>query len=170
MSMNYVEAARACFLIAERSDWKSGDPYDILLSPALGAVRRVSPFASRVLIQAGRRMGPGLRRALGVPAHEEAKAISDYLEAAVLLAETGADWARQALQPLADRLVRRAIHAPHGVGWGLEFPYVSRYVSVPARTPNIYQTTNALVALMGAHSVLRDDALLEWITRGFEFI
>ena len=50
-------AARHAFDTAACIDWRSHDPFDLLLSPYLGAVRRRTPLLARVSVQIGKRSG-----------------------------------------------------------------------------------------------------------------
>jgi hypothetical protein len=60
------------------------------------------------------------------------------------------------VEPLADSLKAKAIQTPNGFGWGLEFPYVSRFVNVPARIPNAYTTANAIRSLLDQYELCND--------------
>ena len=129
-----------------------------------------SPFLSRLLIQLGKKVGIPIRRILRVPTHEEAKTYSDFLTAATLLIEFGQSWAHSYIDILRLRLHEKAICTKHGYGWGLEFPYVSRYVNVPTRTPNIYQTGNAIYALLDTYELNNDQTSLQSALLGYQFL
>ena len=88
-------ATRRAFDTASGIDWRSHDPFDLLLSPYLGGLRRRTPLGARVFVQIGKRSGARTRKLLRVPTHEEPKALADYLRAAVLLASLGRSWATQ---------------------------------------------------------------------------
>jgi hypothetical protein len=72
----------------------------------------------------------------------------------------GVDWPEQYIGQLGDRLCRLAVPTTHGCGWGLGFPYASRFVSVPARTPNAYTTISCVLALARAAAKTGDERLL----------
>src|SRR4051812_45375101 len=101
-------AARRGFDLGQRLNWRSYDPYDLLLSPYLIRIQSVSHFGSRVVIQVGKHFGERLRRAFAVPHHEEPKALADFLRAAVMLAEDGEDWAHEYAPLLSSRLQAHA--------------------------------------------------------------
>jgi hypothetical protein len=144
-----VARCRAAFEVAESVGWRSYDPFDALLVPFGESARGRSPLAARVAVQAGRRSGARLRRLARIKPHEEAKALADFLAASVLLARLpGGEWASSHHDDLTQRLERLAIRLPHGLAWGLSFPYSSRFVSVPARTPNSYTTICCVEALL----------------------
>jgi len=164
------QKAQEWFLLAKILDWKSYDPYDILLSPPLENLRIVAPFLARLAIQIGRFSGATIRRLLKIVPHEEAKTLSDYLESAILFSTAGQEWSELFIEELAQRLVVRSIPTLHGVGWGLEFPYTTRYVNVAARIPNIYQTINAVQALVALYKHNASEEYLEFALRGSRFI
>jgi hypothetical protein len=146
-----IRACRSAFDFAHACSFAGHDPFDLLLVPGGDLLRRLSPNAARGVVQLGLRTGQRLRRAAGVPRHEEAKAIADFLAAAAALADDPeAPWARDAVPALVDRLERLAVTTPNGRGWGLSFPYASRFVSVAARTPNAYTTISVVTALVEA--------------------
>jgi hypothetical protein len=146
-----VARCRAGFELASSVGWSSYDPFDALLLPFGEAARRRSGLAARIIVQAGRRSGTRLRRLVGVKPHQEAKALADFLAASTRLAPLpGGDWASEGQEDLTARLEGLAIRQPHGLAWGLSFPYSSRFVSVPARTPNAYTTICCVEALLDA--------------------
>jgi hypothetical protein len=67
-------------------------------------------------------------------------------------------------------LAAKAILTSSGQGWGLEFPYVSRFVNVRARTPNIYQTLNAILAFLDVYDYYGDLRALDLAKNGLIFI
>jgi hypothetical protein len=161
---------RASFELAEHLEWASYDPYDLLLSPRLRGLPSRSPLAARVAVQIGRRSGAGVRRALGVPRHAEAKTLADYLQAATLLARASYAWARGYTDGLAGSLIGAAVGQPAGLAWGLEFPYASRFTTAPPRTPNIFVTTSAACALLDVHAVTANANVLEAAAAGCRFL
>src|SRR5262249_28845195 len=134
--------------LGESVEWRSHDPWDLLLSPVARRLPEISPFAARVVLQVGRRSGVGLRRLLRVPPHEESKTLADFLQAAVLLGRVGETWSTEHLSGMSARLRDRALATNTGYAWGNAFPYASRFVAVPANEPNIYTTTAACQALL----------------------
>jgi hypothetical protein len=165
-----VAGAREAFELGARLDWKSHDPYDLLLSPLGRAVQSRSWLGARVVVQIGRRSGTGVRRLLRVPEHEEPKALAEFLRASARLSAAGARWAQPFTAELARRLRDRSIETVDGRGWGLDFPYASRFVSVARGTPNLYVTTVACQALLEHHDAARDPAALEAAVDGCRFI
>ena len=168
-----MRACRDAFDLASSLSWASRDPFDLLLMPLGESVRRVSHLGARALVQLGRRSGPRLSRYVHVARHEEAKATADFLAAAAVLAESPsleAQWAKELVPELVERLERLAIPTQHGHGWGLGFPYASRFVSVPANTPNAYTTVAAIDALADAATLMGDNGPLALARSGASFI
>lgn len=66
-------------------------------------------------------------------------------------------------------LARLAVPTANGCGWGLSFPYASRFVSVAAHTPNAYTTISAVAALTEA-AAEGNGAALELAARGARFV
>ena len=163
-------ACRTAFELGGRLEWRSHDPFDLLLSPFTRPVGAVSSLAARAVVQLGRRTGTAIRRTLRVPLHEEAKALADFLCAAVMLGQHGEGWARSYVLPLSERLLSRSVIEPTGRGWGLEFPYASRFGSFDARTPNIYTTTAACQALLAEHELTGSSASADAAYAGACFI
>jgi hypothetical protein len=160
---------RESFANGAELGWMSHDPFDLLLSPALdGAVRW--PLFARLAVQVGKRTGARTRRLLRVPVHEEAKTLSDHLQAAVLLVGAGQRWPFGYLAPLSRRLRDRAVVSDRGLGWGLEFPYASRFANAAARTPNLYVTTEAGHALLSLHELTGDPAAVRAARAGCRFV
>jgi hypothetical protein len=164
------QKAQEWFLLAKRLGWKSYDPYDILLSPPLEKLRTLSPFLARLAIQFGKFSGASIRWLLKIAPHEEAKTLSDYLESAVIFSIGEQRWVDVYLEELAQRLIARSIPTGHGVGWGLEFPYTSRFVNVAACTPNLYQSINAIQALLALYKLNHSSKCLDFALQGSHFI
>jgi hypothetical protein len=165
-----VATARRAFEIGAALNWQTYDPYDLLLSPLAAPVSRHWPLGARALLQVGRHTGPRVRRAMHVPRHEEPKAIGDFLQAAAALTRSGIDWAPHYLTGLSTRLERAATTSRHGVGWGLSFPWISRFGTIAQGEPNIYTTTVACRALLDAHELGGNAAALSAAAAGGRFI
>jgi hypothetical protein len=165
-----VAVARQAFNVGEALSWRSYDPYDILLSPLLGVVFNRSPLLSRLLLQVGRRSGRHVRPWLGIPRHEEPKALADFLQAATILARSGEQWASEYLAPLSIRLLRHAAVTDAGRGWGNQFPWVSRFDGIATGEPNVYTTTAVCRALLDSYELDGRAESLESAIGGAQFI
>jgi polysaccharide biosynthesis protein VpsJ len=165
-----VAALRRDFSLGASLEWRSHDPYDLLLSPLARRIPQYSPLTARVVLQLGRHSGVGLRRLLRVPTHEEPKALADFLQAAVILGRVGEPWSDEYVFDLSTRLRQRAVATRNGYGWGNAFPYASRFVAVPAHEPNIYTTTTAGQALLDDYELAGHEESLEAAVLGTRFI
>ena len=162
-----ISTCRRGFELAAAVSWSSHDPFDFLLISGGDAVRARSALAGRALVQLGRRGGAPIRRVARVAPHQEAKAIADFLSAAVLVSSDPAgEWSEHYVGQLGHQLCGLALPTPHGCGWGLGFPYASRFVSVPARTPNAYTTISCVLALACAADKTGDERLLSTAQAG----
>jgi polysaccharide biosynthesis protein VpsJ len=134
---------------AREVDWRSHDPFDVLLSPLAAPIRRSLPL-SRVAVQLGKRGGRRLRRVLRVPVHLEAKALADLARAARMLERRSSQSRNEDVDvtDIPTLLEQLAVRTERGVGWGLAFPYASRFGFLPSGAPNIYTTINVCHALL----------------------
>jgi hypothetical protein len=149
---------------------ESYDPYDGLLSP-LARLLSASQLLSRVWLQANRYSPINIRPALGIPKMLHTKLVSDLASGYSLLSHLTGDkkWSEA-----ADRyfrlLIQRATVTPGGLGWGLNFPYVTRFVSADSTEPNIFQTINAVQAFLDGVKYLGRSEFLEYADKGFGFL
>ena len=149
---------------------KSYDPYDGLSSPlARGLVK--GQLASRVWLQAIRYFPINLRPVLGIHKIIHAKLLSDLASGqSLLFRHTGNDkWSQVAEQTLK-QLYQLAVATPNGLGWGLNFPYATRFVSAGASDPNIFQTINAIQAFIDGAVCLDRLEHLDKAYQGFGFL
>lgn len=66
-----------------------------------------------------------------------------------------AEKAREMLRLLLDR----RIETEKGTGWGLNFPYATRFIDADTRTPNLYNTVNSLSSILDFYSVWPDGSI-----------
>ena len=152
---------------AEEADWRSYDPFDLLLSPVGETVRLRSALAARLIVQMGKRSGSAVRALAGAKPHEEPKVYADFISAYSLLGSAlECRWARERLPALCERLAQLGTTTAKGPAWGLSFPYASRFVSVAAGTPNAYTTISCVSALASAGRCLGDERLVELAVAG----
>lgn len=162
-------AARRAFELGESVEWRSHDPFDLLLSP-YGRLLARSSFAARMWIQAGRRTGRRTRRVLRVPEHREPKALADFLRAAVILGRSDDASYLETAERLAGLLEASGAAGRTGRGWGLSFDYVSRFGRVDANTPNAYTTMGVAEALLDWDDGRAREAVSPAISGAREFL
>jgi hypothetical protein len=165
-----IAAAGAAFELGQSLNWKSHDPYDVLLSPFARPLRTAWPLGARILLQIGKRSGRRFRTLLQVPVHEEPKALADFLLAGTILTRQGEEWAAEYAQELPGRLERAAVRSPAGHGWGLQLPWVSRFGRIDAGEPNNYTTTAVCQALLADYDLWGREASLDAALSGVSFI
>jgi hypothetical protein len=138
----------------EEVSYASCDPYDGLTSPLLQPARRV-PLLARAWMQVVKRSPLDLRPLLGIRPAVYTKSLSDLAQAYARRAETArsagsattADAAMVKARGFLALLRERRLPAP-GSAWGMDLPYVSRFVTARPTTPNLYQTVNAAAAFL----------------------
>jgi hypothetical protein len=87
-----------------------------------------------------------------------------------MLARSGEGWAAAYSHELSTRLQRRAVRASAGCGWGIQFPWVSRFGAIAAGEPNIYTTTVACQALLDNHELRGSSTSLDTAVEAVDFI
>ena len=126
----------------------SWDPYDALTSPFLAALRQ-NPLGARLCLQIVKRCPITLRPFLHIRKRLYTKAISDLLSAGCIDPHPGAD-ASARIGAWAEALVERRLPGNSGSCWGMDLPYASRFTVATPETPNLFQTVNAVIALLDA--------------------
>jgi hypothetical protein len=136
----------------DRHGLASYDPVDILESAVIRRLTFGNQFAERVALQLGQRLPLNLRPLLGIKRHLSSQTLA--------LVSSARAWQRVAGWPsVDDETVRRAAHSliqdrlGHGDRyiWGLKLHFSTRFVQASPSTPNLFQTTNAIHALLDAY-------------------
>jgi hypothetical protein len=149
---------------------KSYDPYDGLTSPVAALFLR-NRLLSRVWLQAVKYFPVNIRPMLGIPKMLHTKLVSDLASGYSLLFHVTGDkkWA-EAADRYFGLLAQRATATPGGLGWGLDFPYVTRFVSAAGAEPNIFQTINAVQAFLDGCRYRGNPEHMEYAGKGFGFL
>jgi hypothetical protein len=141
----------------DRHGLASYDPVDILESAVVRRLTFGNPFAERVALQLGKRLPLNLRPFFGIKQHLSSQTLA--------LISSACAWQRVAGWPgVDDETVRRAaqrlIHDRLGPGdtylWGLKLHFSTRFVQAFPSTPNLFQTSNAIHALLDAYQATGD--------------
>lgn len=143
--------------------YASYDPYDGLASP-FARLTFGNQLLDRVWQQAVRLFPINIRPLLFIPKIIHTKAISDIASAYCLLRETKK--AKEAL----DLLLQLRLPVKHGMGWGLRFPFATRFVSAGKEQANIFQTINAMHSFLDGYEAFGDSKYLEAVKQGFIFL
>jgi polysaccharide biosynthesis protein VpsJ len=149
----------------------SYDPYDGLSSPLIRPVLGKNQLALRVWQQGVRLFPLNIRPLIGVRKLIHTKTVSDFASAYSILsrADAGTSFREKAKRCL-DSLA--SLHSPtrSGLGWGLRFPFATRFVSAKAQQANIFQTINALHAFLDGFETFGDKRYLDLCEQGMEFL
>ena len=149
--------------------YASCDPYDALTSPLLRPTMRI-PLLARTCMQIVKRSPVDLRPLLGIRPAVYTKSLSDLASAYFLRTRMGEPGAAARARSFLDRLRDRRLPAVAGSAWGMDLPYVSRFVAATPETPNLFQSVNAANAFVDAWDLEQRPADLE-IALGFvEFL
>jgi hypothetical protein len=155
----------------QANEWSGYDPYDALNSP----VFEKWPFSSsRVLriavTQLFRRSPANLRSAFAVPKTQNAKALALFLSTFAILDAAGEQEYRPQADHLIERLKELRSHDPLYWSWGYSFPWQTRTVLVPSRTPNLVCTVFVAAALLDAYERYGIRECLELSASAAEYI
>jgi len=133
----------------ESSNYASFDVYDALNSPLINHLLKKKQLLRRVAIQVICRIPFNIRPILGIKKMVHTKALSDLLSIYTTLYKKtdNQSWKIKA-KTIFDILMARKIVAGAGYGWGLNFPYSTRFVDANSDTPNLYNTLNAAQAIL----------------------
>ena len=153
------ETLRQLLVWLNRRGLSSYDYADILRSRAIRRLTFGNHFAQRVAIQFGKHFPFNVRPLLGVKPHISSQTLA-------LLCSARA-WQRFAGWPdVTAEEVRRSAEALLGdrLGggmerlWGMKLLFASRFVQASPATPNLFQTSNAIHALLDAFQVTGEEA------------
>lgn len=150
--------------------WRGTDPYEGLNTRrrALEPLKR-SRFGRRLLIQAVKRSPLDLRRPLGIPRAASAASVAWAISAYSRNGFLEQDEARQRLYDCLALLRSLRLPGYEEPCWGYHFDFESRVFFYPRTTPNTIATAFAGLALLDAHAVTGDPALLTEATEVGEF-
>lgn len=139
----------------EGKGYESYDQFDALCSPLIGFLTRPSDFLRRVAIQINKNIPINVRPVLGYRPMIHTKTVSDMLSVyAYLYSSTSQVRWKDKARKMYDLLMARSLDFDRGVGWGLNFPYTTRFTNAASKTPNLYNTLNAGHALLDGYSLL----------------
>lgn len=151
--------------------YESYDPYDGLSCPLALKLLDKNQLGLRVWQQLVRLFPINVRPVLGIPKIPHTKTISDFSSAYALLYQTSLETCyREKTLQLLQQLSQLNSPTSAGRGWGLRFPFATRFVYADGKTPNIFQTINAIHAFLDGYDAVPDSQWLDMALQGFEFI
>jgi len=119
-------------------------------------LNRYSPFNFRPIF--------GIKRII------HTKTISDFLSGYSILYKF---WEEEDLKKQFDYLINFLLENSEqkdgGLGWGLRFPVVTRYVKTDEFTTNSFNTINVINSFLDAYEATHDEILLDYIMKGMLF-
>lgn len=148
--------------------WRGSDPYEGLNARRLAAAQRWR-WGRRALIQFVKRSPLDPRRALGIPAGEEAAALALVLSAYVRLG-LAPEALRERIAALRLRLEALRCRSYAEPCWGYGFDVQTRFFFYPAGSPNTVATAFVGLALLDACELAGEGSLLELAEGAGEFL
>jgi hypothetical protein len=139
MNITYIQ--KACLSYIKDKDYKSFDLYDALTNSSLNKISKKKPLLRRIIIQIRSRSPIDLHW-LGMKKMVHTKTISDLLWYNSIKNE---EVDPESVKFYFEWLIK--IKNKNGYGWGLNFPYTSRFVDADENTPNLYNTINSGIAI-----------------------
>lgn len=172
MSIGLLEQRiNAQIKILEANGLESYDPYDGLNSQISLFICFGNQFLSRVIQQLVFRAPINLRPLFGVKKIVHTKAVSDLVSAfAILYSATKNQEYRRLCYAYLNVLENLAFETKDGKAWGLRFPFATRFVKADSNVPNIFQTVNALNALLDVYEFVENSYSLESVHSAIRYI
>lgn len=172
--MNFKEIQHKCLRNLLSNKLASYDPYDALTNPLLNKLSSKYDLVRRVMIQLNAK-SPFNFRWIGMKKMAHTKTLSDLLWYYSMSNEKNKI---EHIQTYFDLLLERKNKT--GYGWGLNFPYTSRFINADSEMPNLYNTVNSGIAICHAIEFLNQNSryraveaikgILEFLDSEFGFI
>lgn len=139
-----------CNKYLKSKGFKSYDPFDALTCSWINTLTKRSPLLRRVAIQINSKSPIDIHW-IGMKRMVHTKTISDLLWYHSVRQEKSMDEINHYFQSLLE------LRNPNGFGWGLNFPYTSRFIDADANMPNLYNTINSAIAICYSYYSLSDE-------------
>jgi len=156
--------------IIKEEDISSYDPFDGLKSPYSNSflLKNTNLFA-RILIKINNISPFNLRNFLRIAkTKDDPKVLADLIQSEIIKRECGITNTFSLLE-LKDKIVNKIITTNNTYGWGLQFPYYSRFVK-SRESPNLFTTVNVTYALLKYYDSFKDKEVLDIIEKANSFI
>ena len=140
MEVSINEVLKKCEQYIVKKEFKSYDLFDALTNNYINRVTKNKRLLRRIVIQIVRKSPIDLHW-LGMKKMLHTKTISDL----ICYYSTSGKESRPEVNHFFELLIQKK--STNGYGWGLNFPYTSRFVDAGADTPNLYNTSNAGIAI-----------------------
>lgn len=148
--MNISNIITQCLMFIEKRNYVSYDPFDALTNPLINAITKPSLLLRRIAIQINSKSPVDIHW-LGMKKLLHTKTISDLLWYYSVGENTEQDKVNKFFLQLL------SLKNKYGFGWGLNFPYTSRFINADADMPNLYNTINSGIAVCYSYHHLTDE-------------
>ena len=144
-----TEVIENCEQYISKRDYRSYDPFDALTNKHIDRLTKKSDFLRRLAIQVNSKSPVDLHWT-GMKEMVHTKTLSDLL----WYHATNPQSPAERVNYFFEWLMRSK--SEKGYGWGLNFPYTSRFINADAGMPNLYNTINSGIAICYAIDKLSD--------------
>jgi hypothetical protein len=135
-----TEVIENCEQYIRKRDYRSYDPFDALTNKYLNLLTKKSDFLRRLAIQINSKSPVDLHWT-GMKQMVHTKTLSDLLWYHAVNTQSSAEKVDYFFKWLMKS------KSAKGCGWGLNFPYTSRFINADASMPNLYNTINSGIAI-----------------------
>ncbi len=168
---SYPDIINKCISFCERKSFKSYDVFDALNGKVIDSLLKNNILLRRIAIQLNARLPFNIRPLLGIKKLTHTKALSDLLSIySKLYSQNHEINDRLNANKMFDLLISKRIEVDKGYGWGLNFPYATRFTNASTTTPNLYNTLNTLNSILDFYSVNTEINVKEMIEKVRAFI
>ena len=142
----------------DRHGLASYDYADILRSRLVRRLTFASPFAQRVAIQFGKHFPLNIRPLIGITPHVSSQTLALLCSARAWQCAAGLPGVTvETLHQTAQALLDDRLEDGTNALWGLKLHIATRFVQATPTTPNLFQTSNAIHALLDTFQVTGKD-------------
>ena len=135
-----TEVIENCEQYISKRKYRSYDPFDALTNKYVNRLTKKSDFLRRLAIQINSKSPLDLHWT-GMQQMVHTKTLSDLLWYHALNPQSPAERVDYFFEWLMKSISAK------GYGWGLNFPYTSRFINADAGMPNLYNTINSGIAI-----------------------
>jgi len=150
MAMSINEVLEKCEKYVIKRNYKSYDLFDALTNSFIDRITKNKQLLRRIAIQVVSKSPMDLHW-LGMKKMLHTKTISDLLW--FYSVEKGAVAANE-INYFFELLIQNKSNK--GYGWGLNFPYATRFIDADAQMPNLYNTANSAISICHSFYYLND--------------
>jgi hypothetical protein len=141
---------------------ESYDYADILQSPMIRALTLQNQLAERVAIQFGKRFPFNVRPLLRIAPHLSSQTLALLCSARAWQYAAGWTGASEStVRTAAEQLIQDRLPDLRNALWGMKLHFRARFFRATPATPNLFQTSNAVHALLDAYQVTEESAFAD---------